>query len=224
LAPHSVDVPRAGLLPEKRRHHELGGVHYTTSADRLSDCDPRFNQREVSLVFAAHLAAGLVIKAAQPKAPAWAVLTGAFLPDLFWIAFALAGFEPASDALFFDGWSHSAASVIVQAALLALSFYRRGRAVAIAVGLAVLSHLPLDALIHPQPLELWPHAPFLLGHPRWSWAQTILALNKSRYWWVQLTIVVPLLAFYWHRAVRNDVPINLIGASCILVLGLHLIL
>src|SRR4051812_26825912 len=92
LAPHSVDVPRAGLLPEKRRHHELGGVHYTTSADRLSDCDPRFNQREVSLVFAAHLAAGLVIKAAQPKAPAWAVLTGAFLPDLFWIAFALAGF------------------------------------------------------------------------------------------------------------------------------------
>jgi hypothetical protein len=198
-------------------------VHRTTSDDRLSDCDPRFNQREVSLMFAAHFAAGLAIKAAQPKAPAWAVLTGAFLPDLFWIGFAGGGIEPSSDAMFFDGWSHSVASIVVEAALFAQCFYRYGRAVVIAVGLAVLSHLPLDALIHPKPLELWPHALLLLGHPTWSWAQTTFALNKSRYWWVQLTIIVPLLAFYSRRAFKNEVPINLIGASCILVVGLHLI-
>jgi hypothetical protein len=175
-------------------------------------------------MFAAHLAAGLAIKAAQPKAPTWALLTAAFLPDVLWIVFAGIGLEPSSDALFFDGWSHSAASIVVEAALFALCFYRSGRAVAIAVGLAVLSHLPLDALIHPQPLELWPHAPFLLGHPSWSWAQVSLALSKSRYWWVQLAIVVPLLAFYSHRAIKNDVPINLVGASCLVVLGLHLII
>jgi hypothetical protein len=212
----------AGLLPEMRSDHELRGVHRANSVNRDSDCDPLSDQRKVSLMFAAHLAAGLAIKAAQPKAPTAAVLTGAFLPDLFWIGFAGAGIEPAGDAVFFDGWSHSAASIVVQAALFAFCFYRCGRGVAIAVGLAVLSHLPLDALIHPKPIELWPHASLLLSHPNWSWAQTGLALNKSRYWWVQLAIVIPLLAFYSARAVRNNVPVNLIGASCILVLGIHL--
>ena len=174
-------------------------------------------------MFAAHLAAGLAIKAAQPKAPAWAVLTGAFLPDLFWIGFAGGGIEPPGGASFFDGWSHSVASIVVEAVLFALCFYRGGRAVMTAVGLAVFSHLPLDALIHPKPLELWPHAPLVLGPPTWSWAQTGLALSKSYYWWVQLTIIIPLLAFYSVRAARSRVPINLIGASCILVLGVHLL-
>lgn len=199
-------------------------MHRAGSADRLPDCDPRPDQRKVSLMFAAHLAVGLAIKSAQPKAPTAAVLTGAFLPDLFWIAFAGGGIEPAGDAVFFDGWSHSAASIVVQAVLFALCFYSRGRAVAVAVGLAVLSHLPLDALIHPQPLELWPHASLLLGHPNWSWAQTPLALNKSRYWWIQLATVLPLLAFYAARAAKHEVPINLVAASCIFVIGLHLIL
>jgi len=173
-------------------------------------------------MFAAHLAVGLAIKAAQPKAPAWAILTGAFLPDLFWIVFAGLGVEPSSDAVFFDGWSHSVASIVVQAALFALCFHQCGRAVTSAVALAVLSHLPLDALIHPNPLELWPHAPLVLGHPSWSWAQTNLALHKSRYWWIQLAIVVSLLAFYLRRA-KDWLPINLVGASCILVLGVHLL-
>ncbi|HEU4655156.1 MAG TPA: hypothetical protein VFS47_14300 [Steroidobacteraceae bacterium] len=174
-------------------------------------------------MFAAHLAAGLAIKAAQPKVPTWAVLTGAFLPDLFWIGFAGSGLEPSNDAEFFDGWSHSATSILVQAALFALCFYRWGRGVAIAAGLAVLSHLPLDAFIHPRPLELWPHAPLLLGQPSWSWGQTSLAFHKSRYWWVQLTIVVSLLAFYSLKSPKNEVPINLVAASCILVLGLHVV-
>jgi hypothetical protein len=174
-------------------------------------------------MFAAHLAAGLAIKGAQPKAPAWAVLSGAFLPDLLWIGFAGIGIEPVGDAAFFDGWSHSMASIVMQAVLFALCFHRQGRAVMFAIGLAVLSHIPLDALIHPSPLELWPHAPLVLGHPSWHWGQETLALNKSRYWWLQLAIIVPLLIFYWRRAARK-VPINLIGASCGIVLGLHLMI
>ncbi len=42
-------------------------------------------------MYAAHFAAALAIKSFSPKAPTWALLTGAFLPDLFWIAFGLAG-------------------------------------------------------------------------------------------------------------------------------------
>ena len=172
-------------------------------------------------MFAAHFAAGLAIKAARPKAPAWAVLTGALLPDLFWIGFAGAGAEPTSDAAYFDGWSHSVASIAIQALLFALCFRRLGRGVMIAAAIAVLSHLPLDALIHPRPLELWPHSPIGLGRPTWAWGQVGSALGKSRYWWIQLAIVAPLLGFYWRR-VSGRLPSNLAAASCLLVIGLHL--
>jgi len=173
-------------------------------------------------MFAAHLAAGLAIKAAQPRAPAWAVLMGAFLPDLLWIGFAGGGLEPAGVADFFDGWSHSVASITVQAILFAACFARFGRPVMLAVGMAVLSHIPLDALIHPRPLELWPDSPWVLGRPDWSWGQAKLLLNKSRYWWVQLAIILPLLGFYW-RAARIRLAVNLIAASCLLVLAMHVI-
>ena len=173
-------------------------------------------------MFAAHFAAGLAIKAAQPKAPAWAVLTGAFLPDLLWIAFAGAGVEPASDAAFFDGWSHSVASIGIEAVLFALCFHRLGRTVMLAIALAVLSHLPLDALIHPKPLELWPHSAILLGQPTWAWGQIQSALGKTRYWWIQLAILSPLLVFYGRKARKRRLSANLIAASCLLVIGLHL--
>lgn len=174
-------------------------------------------------MFAAHLAAGLAIKAAQPKVPAWAVLIGAFMPDLFWIGFSGAGIEPADGARFFDGWSHSVASIIVEAIVFALAFYRLGRSAMMAIGLAVLSHLPLDALIHPAPLELWPHAPMVLGVSDWTWGQVAFALGKSRYWWTQLAVTVPLLAFY-AIASRKRLPTNLIVASCLVVLTFHLVL
>lgn len=173
-------------------------------------------------MFAAHFAAGLAIKATQRRAPAWAVLTGAFLPDLLWIALAGAGVEPTSDAAYFDGWSHSVASITVQAVLFALCFHRLGGAVMLAMGLAVFSHLPLDALIHPRPLEFWPHSAIVLGQPTWAWGQIQSALGKSRYWWIQLAIVVPLLGLYWRRAARGNLPSSVAAASCLLVLGLHL--
>jgi hypothetical protein len=173
-------------------------------------------------MFAAHLAAGLAIKAAQRRVPAWAVLTGAFLPDLLWIALAGAGVEPTSDAAYFDGWSHSVTSITIQAVLFALCFRRLGGAVMLAMGLAVFSHLPLDALIHPKPLEFWPHSVIVVGQPTWTWGQIQLALGKSRYWWTQLAIVIPLLGFYWRRAAGGKLPSNFVAASCLLVLGIHL--
>jgi hypothetical protein len=173
-------------------------------------------------MYAAHLAAGLAIKAAEPKAPAWAVLTAAFLPDLLWIGFAAVGAEPANGLTFFDGWSHSVVSILIQAAAFALCFRGLGRPVMLAVGFAVLSHLLLDMPIHPAPLELWPHSALALGHPSWPWGETQFALRKTRYWWVQLTVIVPLLGFYCLRTPRQ-LNANLIAASCLTVLGLHLV-
>jgi len=174
-------------------------------------------------MFAAHLAAGLAIRAIQPKAPAWSVLTAAFLPDLFWIGFAGAGLEPASDAAFFDGWSHSAASILIEAILFSACFARLGRPGMLAVGAAVLSHLPLDMLIHPQPLQIWPHSSIVLGVSDWRWGQVALLFGKSRYWWIQLAVTLPLLTLYCVKSVRKtDVPANLVAASTVIVLGLHL--
>jgi hypothetical protein len=66
-------------------------------------------------MYAAHFAAGLAIKSYAPKAPTWALLVGAFLPDFFWVAFGLAGIEPSQGTAFFDDWSHSLAMVILWA-------------------------------------------------------------------------------------------------------------
>lgn len=175
-------------------------------------------------MFAAHLAAGLAIKAIQPEAPAWSLLIAAFLPDLFWIGFACAGLEPASDAAFFDGWSHSGASILIEAILFSACLASLGRPARLAVGVAVLSHLPLDMLIHPQPLEVWPHSSVALGYPDWRWGQVGLLFGKSRYWWIQLAVTLPLLTLYCVKSARRtDVPANLIAASTVVVFGLHLV-
>ena len=101
-------------------------------------------------MYAAHFAAGLAIKSHAPKAPTWALLIGAFLPDFFWVAFGLAGIEPSQGPAFFDDWSHSLAMIILWACLFALAFWRTGIAVMFPVWLAVISHFVLDLPIHPK--------------------------------------------------------------------------
>jgi hypothetical protein len=54
-----------------------------------------------------------------------ALLIGAFIPDLAWIAFARIGIEPAQASNFFDDWSHSLVSVAILATLFASAFLRR---------------------------------------------------------------------------------------------------
>ena len=175
-------------------------------------------------MFAAHLASGLAIRTAEPKAPAWALLTAAFLPDFFWIGLARIGIEPADGARFFDGWSHSAASVLIQALCFSLCFAAFGRRVMLAIGIAVISHFLLDLPIHPEPLELWPHAPWSAGPAAWAWGQATWSLGKSHYWWIQFAIVVALLTAYGVGARRQKHPSPLIAASCLVVLGVHLMI
>src|SRR5437870_2709309 len=56
-------------------------------------------------MYAPHFAAALAIKGGSPGAPLWALLIGAFIPDLLWIALARIGIEPAQTSNFFDDWS-----------------------------------------------------------------------------------------------------------------------
>jgi hypothetical protein len=166
-------------------------------------------------MYAAHFAAGLAIKSYAPKAPSWALLVGAFLPDFFWVAFGLAGVEPSQGPGFFDDWSHSLAMVLLWAALFSLPFWRRGLAVIFPVWLAVFSHFLLDLPIHPKNLALYPHSSIHLGWGLWG-------IGRRNYWWVQLGVLVVLTLVYAQGARKLRFASNLILASCILVLGLHI--
>jgi hypothetical protein len=168
-------------------------------------------------MYAAHLAVGLGIKAAAPKAPTWAVLGAAFLPDLFWLTFSKAGIEPVGPGIFFDGWSHSVLSIVVQALAVGLLSLKLERSVALALGGAVLSHLPLDIPIHPRALELYPHSLETVGVFFKSWGVQLSWLGKSHYWWVEADITLVLLVLYALLAVRAGFTSNVVLASAILV-------
>ena len=107
-------------------------------------------------MYAPHFAAALAIKRKSPGAPLWALLIGAFIPDLVWMALARLGIEPAQTSNFFDDWSHSLVSIAILATLFASAFLRRGKPVVVAVWLAVFSHFVLDFPVHPKRLALAP--------------------------------------------------------------------
>jgi len=55
-------------------------------------------------MYAPHFAAALAIKSTAPRAPLWALLAGAFLPDVLWIALARIGVDPPQSSRLFDDW------------------------------------------------------------------------------------------------------------------------
>jgi hypothetical protein len=173
-------------------------------------------------MYAAHFAAGLAIKGQASKAPTWALLVGAFLPDFAWVAFGLVGAEPSQGPQFFDDWSHSLLMVIVWATLFAVCFWRKGLAVMFPVWLAVLSHFVLDLPIHPKNIALFPHSSVHLGWNSWSYGLSPSWLGATHYWWIELSALIVLLLIYIRGAQRARFAMNLTIASCTFVVGLHL--
>lgn len=162
-------------------------------------------------MYAAHFAAGLAIKVAEPRAPMAALLGLVFLPDLLWLGFSVGGLELVAPGQWFDGWSHSIASIILQAAIVAMLWWRQGVGVSVAVTCAVLSHLVLDLPIHPAPLEWYPHATEGIGN----------FLGKANGWWVEAAIVVGGVSIYLAGSRRAGVDKATASAAAILVAWLH---
>jgi hypothetical protein len=104
---------------------------------------PRAEQiRKTIAVYVGHLAAGLAIKAHEPRTPTWALLVGVGLLDILFGPFVLAGIERASVtpsvspgfSLDYIDWSHSLVMSLVWSVLFATAFARYGRRVMTAVG------------------------------------------------------------------------------------------
>jgi hypothetical protein len=113
----------------------------------------------------AHAATALAIRRVVPPAPLWALLIGVQAVELAWIVLSLCGIEHASVrdgrvSLDFLPYSHSVASGFALAGLAyaGTTFVARNRRVALAVAVAVFSHVVLDVLQHERDILLFPAA------------------------------------------------------------------
>lgn len=172
-------------------------------------------------MYAAHFAAGLAIKSRAPEVPLWILLCGAFVPDFVWVALGLAGIEPSQGPAFFDDWSHSLAMIIAFGIVFALLFWRKGAAVMFAAWLSVFSHFLLDLPIHPKTIAFFPHSSIHLGWNSWTFGLAPF-WRATHYWWIELVVLVLLCLVYVIGAAKARFSPNLIAASCIFILGLHL--
>jgi membrane-bound metal-dependent hydrolase YbcI (DUF457 family) len=171
-------------------------------------------------MYAGHFACGLAIKAKVPKAPTWALLVGTGLLDILFGPFLMLGIERArvtpgqspGFALDFIDWSHSLVMSLVWATLFTLAFVRRGRTVALAIGLAVFSHFVLDLTVHPPDLALWPGSPIHLGLGLW---------RTPYWWWWELAFIVAACGYYVTRARQLKTFGGRAAWVCVIVLALH---
>lgn len=121
-------------------------------------------------MFLGHYAAALAAKALAPRASLGTLTLAAVFADLLWPALVLAGVErvrihPAQagpTALVFDYYpiSHSLAALALWAAALGAAYYvrRRELGAALVVAALVVSHWPLDVVMHRPDLPLAPRA------------------------------------------------------------------
>jgi hypothetical protein len=175
-------------------------------------------------MYAGHFAAGLAIKGRVPDAPTWGLLAGVGALDILFGPFVLAGIERASltpgvspgFSLDYIDWSHSLLMSIVWSLAFAALFIRRGRTVAVAMGVAVFSHFVLDVVVHPADMALWPNASVHLGLGLWR-------VWPKGWWFVELAVVAAGVSYYWKRSLDDRSFGARAWAVALAVLLLHIL-
>ena len=129
-------------------------------------------------MFIGHAAVALAAKPLAPRLPLAAALAAAWWIDLVWPVFLLLGIErvlivPGITAFtplnfIHYPWTHSLVAAAAWSVLFALPFLKLGKREALVVGLLVLSHWFLDAIVHRPDLPLWPGASPLIGLSLWN--------------------------------------------------------
>src|ERR671914_2830352 len=126
-------------------------------------------------MYVGHFAAGLALKAVEPRAPTWGLLLGVGFLDILFGPFVLLGLERASVtpglspgfSLDYIDWSHSLLMSLVWSVLFGAVFFRWGLPVSLAMGVAVFSHFVLDVPMHPPDLAIWPNSATHVGLGLW---------------------------------------------------------
>lgn len=142
-------------------------------------------------MFIGHFGVGFGAKSVAPKVSLGSLLLAAQFLDLLWPTLLLLGVErvrivPGATAvtpLVFEHYpvSHSLLAVLGWAVLLACVYLllRRDRIGAVVLGLLVISHWGLDAIVHQSDLPLLPGGSARVGLNAWSSLPATLAIEVS---------------------------------------------
>lgn len=142
-------------------------------------------------MFLGHYGVALAAKGAAPRVSLGTAILAAQLLDLIWPLLLLLGVEEvrivpglmAASALDFVHYpiSHSLIATVAWAVVAAGAYFawRRSRAGALIVGIAVLSHWLLDAPMHRPDLPLWPGSDILVGGGLWNSLPATLAIELA---------------------------------------------
>ena len=93
-----------------------------------------------------------------------------------------------------------------------------------AVWLAVFSHFLLDFPVHPKRLALYPLSKIHLGWDLLTWGSSQGWLGVTNYWWLQWFLLLFFLCVYVNGVRRTRAPVNVVAASCVVVMGAQLLM
>lgn len=142
-------------------------------------------------MFVGHFAVGFGARALAPRASLGTLVMAAQFIDLLWPTLLLFGIEsvriePGATAMtplnfVYYPYSHSLAAVIAWAAGFALVYwyYRRFLREAVVLGIAVVSHWLLDAIVHRPDLPLYPGSETMIGLGLWYSLAGTLVVESS---------------------------------------------
>jgi len=144
-------------------------------------------------MFIGHYGVGFAAKRIDPSIPLWVLFVAVQLLDVFWAPFVLLGIEkvrivPGITAsnpldLYYMPYTHSLLAALLWSAGAFLAYRllgprRGGPMAAVVVGLAVLSHWPLDLLVHRPDLPLYDDT-VKVGLGLWNLPMVALALEAT---------------------------------------------
>ena len=183
-------------------------------------------------MFLGHFGAAMALKRVEPKLSLGTLVVGAQLVDLLWGCFLLTGWEEvridpgytAVTPLQFIHYpiTHSLAGTIAWALAAAAVYYswptrdtsRHWQAAAI-VGLAVLSHFPLDVLVHVPDLTIAGDDTAHLGLGLWQSRPGTLAAEL-------IALAAGLAVYVAFRSRRHPVRPGRLAGFVVVLLGIYL--
>jgi hypothetical protein len=183
-------------------------------------------------MFLGHYGVALALKRAQPKLSLGTLFLAVQLADLLWGAFLLLGWE---QVLIDPGYtavtplqfleypiSHSLVGMTVWALIGAAVYYswptrdtsHHWQAAAV-VGLAILSHFPLDVVMHVPDLPLWGEDSTKLGLGLWNYPTATLLLELG-------VLAAGVAVYAGFRSRRHPVRPGRLAGLLVVLVGLYL--
>lgn len=159
-------------------------------------------------MFIGHAAVALAAKPLAPRVSLGLLLVAAYGIDIVWPVLLLAGIERVAiapgDTAFTPlafvhyPWTHSLAAAIGWGVLFGLAFWKSGARAATVLGVLVLSHWVLDAIVHRPDLPLWPGSATLVGAGLWNSVVATVAIEGGLF-------AAGVATYVRHAPARNRV-------------------